>query len=163
MEADEILDAPMYIMETINHDNNKLKIIVVELPDDNLLSTLDFNMEFKPAISNQVYNMILNLNNIQNENKLEKDYDHILLSFIKHYKHRTQNIFITTDDNLIKKYTDELYTNNIINNLKPNYKYNLKILIFHSIKMINFAIYGNGKSGNVSRWEELQKLYLQKY
>ena len=159
----ETLDTPMYVMDTINHEGIKLKVIVVELPVHEFLAQLDMFGHFQPAIFNQIYDTIIGLNNLTNNNKLVKDYDYILLSFIKHYNMATRNIFVKDnlsddDPELIEKYMDTLKTNNIIKNMKPIEKY--KILAFINSEEGAIVFASSDKDNDVSKWEELSKFYL---
>jgi len=161
-----IIDTPLYVMKTICNDNLRIKVMVVELPSDAFMSYLDFTNQFEPAVINQVLNIIFIMIGDINSgvlfkpeslNTIKKDFDCLLISFIKHYRQTTQNIFVDFSDNEnLQTYNDTIFTNKIIKSSYPEAKYDMKASIKNNI--INFELFK--KTNDVSKWPDLLKFYL---
>jgi hypothetical protein len=141
----KIVEAPLWVYDTILENNKKILCIICELPNEELLKLIDLSGKFKEGILNQVVqiidylqgestNGIILVDDNKTTNKyITNDEDILFLMFQKHYSHTTQTIALIKDPNITNVININNDTERFFKDGVPKKKYNQRMSINDNI------------------------------
>ena len=158
------LQTPLWILESIQDHGLKIRMIIIELPQHEILHYIDATGQFMEAIFNQLMqiiqtlrgnypaNVILNTKTFDKFPEFTVDEDLILLHLQKHYYLTTKTMVIPLNKNAEEKL--HLFSNNVPDTVIPEtnkYFKNPKILLKYNLNIIydsDSIVFGLDGTGN---------------